>query len=273
MSAVDYAVTFGYKAQDGYYYGPNGKVGKYHRGNDRPCPTGTPIVISGVTIGLTGATGLVSGPHLHTQACTAGKNYADDFDPSPFEFKNGIVVVADYHSQFGNRIVIRVGGVDITYAHLSKISVAVGQYIGDEMITKDDVGLLRIGHSEIGGWDVNKTHAGDYDALFLGAWQGKPVKDFIWAQWNAGAPYRTAKEAQAKAIQDLQNTVNNLSSRPTKEELQKALDNVAVANQKVIDAEKARDEAIAKQTGDTQLLDEGRGVFSWITKLIERLKK
>ena len=142
-TAADYAVNFGYKAQDGYYYGPNGKVGKYHRGNDRPCPTGTPIVISGVTIGLTGATGLVSGPHLHTQACTAGSNYANDVDPSPFEFKNGTVVGAGWHSQFGNNIVVRVGGVDITYAHLSKINVAVGQQIGTtEVANRDQVNNL-----------------------------------------------------------------------------------------------------------------------------------
>jgi hypothetical protein len=130
MQAHQYYPNFGYKAQDGYYYGPNGIVGKYHRGNDRPTPTGTPVVISGVTIGLTGATGLASGPHLHTQACTAGSNYANDIDPAPFEFKNGTVVNAGWHSQFGNRIVIRTNGVDLTYAHLSKINVKVGQVIG-----------------------------------------------------------------------------------------------------------------------------------------------
>lgn len=138
MQAHQYPVTFAYKAQDGYYYGPNGIAGKYHRGNDRPTPTGTPIVISGITIGLTGATGIVSGPHLHTQACTAGSNYANDLDPSIAEFKNGTVVKAGYHSQFGNHIVIRVGGVDITYAHLSKINVQVGQVIGEPMIQDAD---------------------------------------------------------------------------------------------------------------------------------------
>lgn len=135
--AQDYGVTFGYRATDGYYYGVNGIVGKYHRGNDRPCPSGTPIVISGTTIGYTGATGLVSGPHLHTQVCTAGSNYADDFDPAPFEFKNGTVVVAGWHAQFGNRIVIRVGNVDITYAHLSQINVQVGQKIGGSLVIPD----------------------------------------------------------------------------------------------------------------------------------------
>ena len=37
--AKDYRVTFGYGliAKDGYYYGPKGKIGPYHRGNDRVC--------------------------------------------------------------------------------------------------------------------------------------------------------------------------------------------------------------------------------------------
>lgn len=130
MNANQYPVTFGYKAQDGYYYGPNGIVGKYHRGNDRPTPSGTPVVVGTQVIGLTGATGLVSGPHLHTQACTAGSNYSNDLDPAPYEFKYGTVVGAGWHSQFGNHIVIRTNGVDLTYAHLSKINVTVGQVIG-----------------------------------------------------------------------------------------------------------------------------------------------
>ena len=129
MSAADYPITFGYRATDGYYYGPNGIVGKYHRGNDRPCPMGTPIVIGSTTIGHTGASGLASGPHLHTQVCTAGSSYADDFSPAPYEFKYGTVIKAGWHNQFGNHIVIRVGGVDITYAHLSQINVSAGQIL------------------------------------------------------------------------------------------------------------------------------------------------
>lgn len=128
-SAKDYDVSFGYKAQDGYYYGPDGIVGPYHRGNDRPTPVGTPIKIAGKTIGLTGVSGITSGPHLHTQACTAGSNYANDINPTPYEFKPGTVVKAGAHPQFGNYIVIRVGKADLTYAHLSVINVKAGDKI------------------------------------------------------------------------------------------------------------------------------------------------
>lgn len=124
-----YPITFGYKAQDNVFYGPNGRVGPYHRGADRACPIGTPIVINGQTIGLTGNTGLSSGPHCHTQAM---KN-SQDLNPAPYEFKGGKVTRARYQYDFGNVVGIKVGTVEIFYAHLSKINVKIGDTIGDDM--------------------------------------------------------------------------------------------------------------------------------------------
>ncbi len=172
-TAADYGVTFGYKAQDGYYYGPNGTVGKYHRGNDRPCPTGTPIIIGSKTIGLTGATGLVSGPHLHTQVCTAGSNYADDFDPSPFEFKFGTIIKAGWHNQFGNHIVVRVGNVDITYAHLSRIDVSVGQEL-----TPPAPPVLAPFQRVVGSNGVNYRKAPNISAEIIKEFQPSEILDF-----------------------------------------------------------------------------------------------
>lgn len=126
-SAAEYPVTFGYRAQDGYWYGAGGKIGLYHRGNDRPTPTGSPIIIGPHTIGWTGATGKVSGPHLHTQAMVPGTN--QDVNPAPYEFKFGTVVEAGWHHQWGNYVRMRVSGVDIIYAHLSKINVRANQVI------------------------------------------------------------------------------------------------------------------------------------------------
>lgn len=124
----------------------------------------------------------------------------------------------------------------------------------DEVITKDDAGLLRIGHSEIGGWDLTKTHNGDYDQLFLNAWQGHPVKEFIWAQWKAGEPYRAAKAAQDRAIKDLSAKINEQNQvitdimtdkNATKAQLQEAIgkladlnSQLATAHDKITDLEK-----------------------------------
>lgn len=131
MSAQDYKVTFGYGATDGTYYGPKGSVGPFHRGNDRPCPKGTPVVIAGVTIGKTGATGLVSGPHLHTQAGT-DLGCQQTIDPTPLEFRPGKVVATRNTNtgSWGKYVTLQVDGKYITYAHLDEVLVSVGQEIG-----------------------------------------------------------------------------------------------------------------------------------------------
>lgn len=123
-----YPVTFAYGAKDGYYYGPRGIVGPYHRGDDRACPIGTPVVVGNTTIGLTGKSGLASGPHCHIQAVK--KNTWTDVNPRPYSFKPGTVVGAGYHSQFGYFVKIRVGSIDVIYAHLSATRVKYGQVVG-----------------------------------------------------------------------------------------------------------------------------------------------
>lgn len=131
MTAKDYPVTFGYKEQDGYWYGPNGIIGRYHLGNDRATYIGVPLDIAGEVIGKTGATGETGGPHLHTQAWTG--NVLNTQDPTPFEFKPGLVVDVGYASQWGKYITVEVNGVNITYAHLSEVYVETGHVIGGNM--------------------------------------------------------------------------------------------------------------------------------------------
>lgn len=241
MSAANYTVNFGYKAQDGYYYGPNGKVGKYHRGNDRPCPSGTPIIISGVTIGLTGATGLVSGPHLHTQACTAGRNYADDFDPGPYEFKNGTVVSAGWHSQFGNHIVIRVGGVDITYAHLSKINVSVGQTItspsgagGNNVFQNDQ--------------EVKEAYlmlrGNEGSAAERKGWIGQSKQRFFQVGLAEANAVRAAKASAEAKVKSLTTDVNSL--KDTVAQLKTQVASVTNRVSELTNAIKIKDDEIAK---------------------------
>jgi CHAP domain len=57
---------------------------------------------------------------------------------------------------------------------------------GIDMITDNDIGILRIAHSEIGGWDSGRTHRGEFDKLFLDAWRGKNIREMIWNQWIQG---------------------------------------------------------------------------------------
>lgn len=109
-----------------------------------------------------------------------------------------------------------------------------------DMITQNDVGVLRIGHSEIGGWDVRRTHAGEFDGQFLGAWQGKPMAEFINAQWKNGAPFRDKRVAEMSAypqlvsyVQDLQVRLQNAENKPAKEIIKEVEKIVEKCNQSI----------------------------------------
>ena len=117
--------------------------------------------------------------------------------------------------------------------------INLDKWIGDgkRMIEDNNywIGFLRIIHSEIGGWDLHKTHAGEYDRIFMNAWKGKSPDEAVWTQWQNGGAYRNAKEAQKQAVIDLSNALNG-----SKAELQKAQEAVAAANKQVaIEVEKA----------------------------------
>lgn len=124
MTASDYPISFAYGDVDGVYYTNLHP----HRGNDRPTPEGTPLVIGSQTIGWTGNTGLTSGAHIHTQAGT-DEWCQNTVEPSPYEFQPGIVTTTGWGSQWGNFIIIQTGGHYICYAHLSGINCNEGQLI------------------------------------------------------------------------------------------------------------------------------------------------
>lgn len=135
MTASDYPVTFGYGAVDGYYYGPNGIIGPFHRANDRAMDIGVKVIIGTTLIGLSGNSGLSGGAHLHTQA-GSDKACQLTFNPTRLEFKGGIVVNAGVGSQWGKFVTIQVGSEFITYAHLSEIGVQIGQVIKEIIVGK-----------------------------------------------------------------------------------------------------------------------------------------
>lgn len=156
----------------------------------------------------------------------------------------------------------------------------------EEVITKDDIGILRIGHSEIGNWDSAQTHAGAFDQRFLDAWYGKPVKDFIWAQWNNGQPHRvnqafidqrdqkiatlTQQVSESNAtLLSLQQQISELGKRPTQEQLDTLAKSVTEANDKAMAAQ-AELEKLQAEKIDAQKT--GNAFVRWITDLLTKIK-
>lgn len=123
MSARDYAVSFPYGATSAPY-----SYSSPHRGNDRACPSGTPVIIGNTTIGWTGMTGWATGPHLHTQAGT-DLYCQNTFNPSGLEFQPGTVAAKGWATQWGNYVIVKTAGGYICYAHLQQTNVSVGQVI------------------------------------------------------------------------------------------------------------------------------------------------
>lgn len=125
-TAKDYKVKYPYGLTTGYW-----SKSRPHRGNDRPTPCGTPLVIGKTQVGLTGVSGEATGCHLHTQA---GTDVAcqKTFKPNSLEFKGGEVVNLRKTDQkaWGRFVTIKVGYMKyITYAHLKRVDVKMGQVI------------------------------------------------------------------------------------------------------------------------------------------------
>lgn len=136
QTAQDYLITTKYG-----YTGPPYSSQHPHPGNDRKMEIGVPVLICKTVIGYSGNTGSFNGiiyqPHLHTQA---GSDQAcqKTVDPTPYEFKPGTVVATGTGPQWGKFVTIRTqSGTYITYAHLSQITVTVGQIIEGESMATD----------------------------------------------------------------------------------------------------------------------------------------
>jgi len=129
---------------------------------------------------------------------------------------------------------------------------------GVDMINADQVkDLYRVFLGREASQGEANSWVGDWGRAFYG------IKDS-----PEGQAYRAKLAAEKAAAEALKKQVAELSTRPTKAELQAALDATKAAQAKVDSSNKALEEERAKKSEDTQLLDESKSVFS---KLFKRL--
>lgn len=174
MSASKHPITFGFRAKDGYYYGPNGVVAPFHHGEDRAMPEGVPVVVAGVTMALSGNTGATSGPHLHTDKRPIGSSVANRYafvNPADWvSLKRAKVVHAGYAGTAGHMVSLQSNGYEYRFLHLSKINVKVGQTIALNKEYKLDDKLINI---------INQLATGkDASAARRAYWRGKDPYTF-----------------------------------------------------------------------------------------------
>ena len=133
MSIWDYKISFPYGATTAPY-----SPSHPHKGEDRAAPLGTPIPVNGKVIGWVGSTGKSSGSHLHVQKVTSAvvsPNGGGKTLPQPAK-----VTATGYNSEIGNYVRIKdANGTVWSYFHQTKVNVKLGDNIGEDMLTKNQV--------------------------------------------------------------------------------------------------------------------------------------
>lgn len=136
MLVQDYPVTTPYGQVPGYPLNDG-----FHRGIDYGCPTGTPVIVNGMTIGLSGNSGSANGqpidPHCHVGKWVNGVVQNPGVG-NGFTLPDATVFDTGYDDVNGNYVRISSDGVIWVYLHLSVINVSKGQIVQGESMTKQE---------------------------------------------------------------------------------------------------------------------------------------
>lgn len=135
MDASQYPVTFPYGSA-APPYSPSHR----HQGEDRAMPRGTPVIVNGTVLGLSGNTGASTGPHLHIQKVSGGQVVSPNGGGFNLSLP-AVVFDTGWKIDIGNFVRVRdAKGTEWSYFHLSGISAKVGDKLGVIMANVTIVG-------------------------------------------------------------------------------------------------------------------------------------
>lgn len=164
--------------------------GGFHNGIDYGYPMGTPVVVNGVTIGISNNTGASTGPHLHVGKWVGGKA-VDPGVGNGFSFNSAVVYDTGSDATNGNFVRVQGDGALWNYLHLEKTLVTKGQVLkGGTMAANPDGNDIATYYQAIRGDQPTKQEL-DFAA------------SLDWPGWN---------KQMAVGIKDLRAKAENLVS-------------------------------------------------------------
>lgn len=113
----------------------------FHTGRDWGCPMGTPIIVNGVQIGLSGNTGETFGPHVHVGRYVGGVATNPE---TPWVFNSAVVTEIGEDATNGKYVRVQADGASYVYLHMSQQTATKGQVLkgGNMGISQDELALL-----------------------------------------------------------------------------------------------------------------------------------
>lgn len=260
-TAQDYPITFGYGAKTTINGSPY-----THRGLDRSMPTGVPVVVQGVQIGISGNTGLSTGPHLHTQA---GKDAwaQNTIHPGAYEFKPGTVVgfrTTDSGS-WGKYVRVKNDdGTYVVYAHLSQVTTSVGTRLagGTNNISGDNEVANRTQVNNIYKAVLHRNG----DAGGLNHYTGDNANTIISAMMNSQEfkNQDSFMKTATKQIEDLQKALKNEQNKPAKV-VEKEVEKIV---EKIVKVEVPVEKEVIVEKPYTW-----KSVVDWVVEQIKKIRR
>lgn len=279
--AKDYPVT------QGYGYDPNYPLNAgTHKGIDYGCPVGTPIIVNGVQIGLSGATGYVTGPHLHVGRWVGGQPTNPGVG-NGFTFNSAIVTEVGQDSVNGKFVRIQGDGASWVYLHMSQPTVSVNQVLKNnapttgggnmpDIVNLDSARIL--GDGVLGRDGLNgriDSHSGQADSDYVKNHVGRPLTNAYLRELftsGEGVNFRNVRpqiyaerDSLRSQVEELKVALTNEQNKPPVEVIKEVEKIVEVIKEVPV---------TAPNPADPDDITLNKNVFwNWLSSILSKFKK